>query len=337
MGTISKSNDKEPRTRWSSTVSVRLAEELRTMSKQSHVPMSLLLDEAMDDLIIKYRQYGYEIRKDDNEEMANEHTLKIITIASNKGGVGKSATAGCFSHLLGQRGKKVLLIDTDSQGDVSGDFGYDESAIDEDKRLSNCVLNFCSMSPARPVTDFICETRYGNVDIIPGDESLARTRTPVTDAMMSGINPYASIVNEVRALNKYDYIIMDTRPSIEPDIKPVLIASENVVVPLLTGLKSIEGGNRTIEFMMNIQRQRPDVKIAGIFFNRVNERTQAAHDLIPQAREIYGDFVLKNYIHQNEAVTKAENFRQPLTDRYPASQASKDFSKLLDEVVIRIG
>lgn len=269
--------------------------------------------------------------------MTNEtHEATTIAVCSNKGGVGKTTATSCIGHLLGESGKKVLLIDADPQGNLSRRYGYEPTAHN-DKQLSAAVESYVSNSP-EPIENFIEQTDFPNVDIIPGDDRLTLTRnTLMASVSQFGVNAYKEIINAIVALKKYDYVIIDTRPALDEEISQIMFAVNWLVIPTKASVDSVQGAGQTIQYQVKCRRANPNLRVAGVFFNIVEQNTESAHMTIPALEGQLQNIVMKTKIPKNETAVKSENRTQPMTALYKSCKASKAYKKLLDELVKTIG
>ena len=199
-----------PRTRITSTVSTPLSDKLSIISDVIELPKSELIDEALELLVQKYKARVIT----SGSKGASIFMAKTLAFCSHKGGVGKTTSTACFADLLSKRGYHVLLIDTDSQGNLSKRFGYPPQQHFE-KTLTQLVDDILSDEP-HPVTDFVCATQNKSIDIIPCDDRYAEGVKHMLSAVMLGINAYKLIVHELST--HYDFIIFDTKPAVDDDV-----------------------------------------------------------------------------------------------------------------------
>lgn len=259
----------------------------------------------------------------------------VLCIASDKGGVGKTATAAALCYSLAQRGNKVLLIDSDPQGNLSNKFGFGF-----DNRQENYIGKYIEHKvnhKAIYLEDFIHHNpNFPNIHIIVSDQRL--------DAEYANLdkNPHLStqifkiLCDEVKALHRYDYIVIDTRPALRTEVGSALCASDYVLIPILAAADAIIGANDVFDYIHNLSEITGNpIKVAGVFFNRVSGRTKAFKELDPFVRDSWRDYVLQTIIPQSQDVVNAENNGMPVTKYAPKSKVSLAFEELLDEVVNR--
>lgn len=272
------------------------------------------------------------------------HKATAIVYGCGKGGVGKTTSCVIMGHLLGKQGNKVLIIDADHQGNASKSFGFFED-VNSSNGLFNYLIDFKNnpRRDSRPnVINYIRNTNFENIDIITGDPRLQ------DDEMESGIttleirnklNPLEIMINQIKELDKYDYILIDSRPDMGVVVTSVFQAADYALVPTTITDNALDGATNTVYFIEDLQDAGCKIKLAGVFFTIVDMRTELAKVNIPSAKQNrfkQGD-VLDTIIVQSEQVRKAENLMRPASDAYPTCNAVKNYTKLLAEVVKKIG
>ena len=259
---------------------------------------------------------------------------KTIAICSNKGGVGKTTSAAALGDLLGRQEFRVLLIDTDPQGNLSKRFGYDPKTYRGDIQLSSAVRNILSDNP-KPLKDFVLPTQNKHVDIIPNDDRFEAAKKELMNAVILGINSYRVILQELAP--DYDFIVLDCRPAVDDDIAQIMQAVQYLLIPVNAADDSVDGVTKTLGYAKLCQRANPALRVAGVFFNSINSRTAVAKDYVPQIRAAFKDLMFHTIIPLSEDVHKAESRQAPVSEVYPTGKATRNYSKLLEEVLSRIG
>ena len=318
-----------PRTRITSTISQLLSDKLSVLAEVTGRPKSELIDEALQLLVRRYKDRVIQ----SGNKGASIFMAKILAFCSHKGGVGKTTSAACFADLLSKRGYHVLLIDTDSQGNLSKRFGYPPQQHHE-KTLTQLVDDLLSDTP-HPVADFVCPTQTKGIDIIPCDDRYAEGVKHMLSAVMLGVNVYKLIVHDLSA--SYDFILFDTKPAVDDDVKQVMLATQWVLIPTDAADDSIDGARNTLKFVEAIRRGNPELAVAGALFNAITLRPPVAHDYVPQIREAWGPLMLEPVIPYSQDAKKAEGYHLPVSEKYPSGKISRNFSKLVEEVLNRIG
>lgn len=272
------------------------------------------------------------------------HKATAIVYGCGKGGVGKTTSCVIMGHLLGKQGKKVLIIDADHQGNASKSFGFFED-VSSSNGLFNYLIDFKNnpRRASRPnAINYIRNTNFKNIDIITGDPRLQNDEMEsgiTTLEIRNKINPLEIMIDQVKNLDKYDYILIDSRPDMGVVVTSIFQAADYALVPTTITDNALDGATNTVYFIEDLQDAGCKIKLAGVFFTIVDRRTELAKVNIPSAKQNrfkQGD-VLDTIIVQSEQVRKAENLMRPASDAYPTCNAVKNYAKLLAEVVKKIG
>lgn len=216
---------------------------------------------------------------------------RIITIASQKGGVGKSTTCVNLGIGLAKEGKRVLLIDADAQGNMSSCLG-----VAEPDELDVTLVNLME----KVVNDETWEPGEGilrhdeGVDFLPANIELAGLETTLVN-VMSRETIMRQYVYEMRQL--YDYILIDTMPSLGMMTINALVAADSVLIPVEAAYLSVKGLQQLIKTIGRVHRQlNPGLQIEGILLTKVDRRTNFAKDISEKLRGAYGE---KIHIFEN--------------------------------------
>lgn len=270
---------------------------------------------------------------------------KIICIANHKGGVGKTTTTSALAYLFSKDNKRVLMIDADAQTNLTQTM----NVVSDDKRDIQSAIVAKIMNVDVSVEVFILPTQYENIDIIPGsllieDESfLSRVR----DCKLNeSINPWIELMDSLKALNRYDIILMDSHPSIGLDTLLPMQSCDYILVPLEADERSIAGLSQVYQNIIKSRRRaNPNIKLLGYFFNKVKRNTSSAKDYIPSARKIvpkaladlnYGveeGIFFNATIRDSEDVRKSINYHCAVTEKFANKNIAVDFKKLYKEIV----
>lgn len=330
----------------SASINISLADRLDALSKSVHTNKSRLIDEAIMDLLAKYKYNG----KDGSAMLEKEaqtpvETKHVICIANNKGGVGKTTTTAALAYLFAKQGhQRVLLIDADAQINLTLIM---QAPLNDKQNIKNAILSDIAQS-GLSVDHFITPTQYKGIDIIPGHEIVS------SDAFMEkiksarveyGINPWQDIIEDAKKLQQYDIILIDTHPSNNAETTLPLQASDCVLVPTQPSNNSVAGLYQIYDCIRKSRRATPNLRYLGMFFNCVKQNTSSAKEFIPAAREDIPQeiaamnggkaegTVFQTTIRDSEDVRKAENFQAAVTDKFRNKKIGKDFEKLYEEVL----
>lgn len=317
----------------STPLSADNVEKLKTLSQQKGVPRARVIDEAVDELYQKMEANPQP-----------RHKGVTLCLANNKGGIGKTTTTAAFAHLLAKKGKRVLVIDADPQGNLSMVFRY-MPQTPEDLRdnyigalLRDRMDNVGTPDNARPITDFICSLgEFPRIDLICADLRLDGIYSELNAGGMKYSFVIADIINEIRALDVYDYILIDCRPAMNNEVAMFLAGTDNVIIPVEPALFSVLGANAMAQFVAQNRRVNKNLKILGVFMTKVKDNTSSFHGLQPMVKEGWDKKLFRTTIPYNQDAINSENVVEPVTYRKPACKASKAYAKLIEEVVERIG
>lgn len=251
--------------------------------------------------------------------------MKIIAVSNQKGGVGKTTTATTLAYGLKLRGKKVLLVDCDPQGNSTDTWraknteGY--------PTLSDLLFT------EEPAEACVQHTEIG--DILAGDPVLEDA-----DKHLKGVAGYFRLKKRLEPLmSSYDHIILDTPPNLGILLQNALIAAEGVIVPVTCGRYSLQGMGRFIETVNDVKAQpNPTLRVLGMLLVKYSRRTVLAREVVsglPELTAKLGTSVFDTKIRRTEAVEKAQAHRVPLQRFSPDSTATQDYDALIDEFIER--
>lgn len=248
---------------------------------------------------------------------------KVIAITNQKGGIGKTTTATTVTGILTERGFKTLLIDTDKQCNSSDTF---RAAIDESTTLYDVLLE-----EAHPKTlaEAVQHTEIG--DIVAADPLLCEADSKLTQ---KGIGGYMKLKNAMESVSDYDYVIIDTPPSVDAILRNVLIASDEVIIPMKVGRYSFQGINDLASTIQDARNMNPNLKIAGILRVDMNDKTNAAKDAteaMNQVSSILNTKVFKSVIRQCTKVPEAQDVRKTLIKYARGCNAERDYEDFVEE------
>lgn len=248
---------------------------------------------------------------------------KVITITCQKGGVAKTTTALALASGLYSRGKKILLIDTDPQSNTSYTLGID---------LLNVPTLYEVLRKEKTVSDVIFPVRMG-FDVIPGSLSLA-----LADMEFSQTGrEYLLRESLTEIQEEYDYIVIDTPPSLGILTMNALTASNYVIVPVQADVYSLQGIGQLSQTMQTVKRYcNPGLTIAGILITRYNSRAVLSKDMaamLDDTAKALNTRLFKTKIRECIAIKEAQAQQMDIFTYAPKSNAAKDYDNMIEELM----
>lgn len=248
--------------------------------------------------------------------------MKIIAVSNQKGGVGKTTTATTLAYGLKLRGKRVLLVDCDPQGNSTDTW----RAKNSEGFPTLADLLFTN----EPAESCVQHTEIG--DILAGDPVLEDAEKHLT-----GFAGFFKLKKRLATLEPlYDHIILDTPPNLGILLQNALIAAEGVVVPVTCGRYALQGMGRFIETVDDVKSQpNPDLEVLGLLLVKYAGRTVLAREVVsglPDLTAKLGTGVFDTKIRRTEEVEKAQAHRVPLQRHAPEATAAQDYDALIDEL-----
>lgn len=252
--------------------------------------------------------------------------MKIIAIANQKGGVGKTTTSINLATGLGLKGKKVLLIDLDPQGNTTTGLGAYKSKID--KCMYNVMIDECELD------DVIIKDIYKNVSLAPATINLAGADLYLLEQKDS--KP-AVLKEKIKNLkSRYDYIIIDCPPSLGLINRNALSASDSVLIPIQTEYYALEGLTQLLSSIRLIQKYfNKNLLIEGILLTMFDVRTKSSYEVMTQINQFFKDKVYQTYIPRSIKVSEAPSYGIPIYDYDKNGQGAISYSALVNEVIKR--
>lgn len=246
---------------------------------------------------------------------------KIIAVANQKGGVGKTTTAVSLSAALAMD-KKVLLIDCDPQGNATSGLGIEKS------ELENSVYDVLINGVA--INDIVLKDNFG-LDLVPSIMDLAGAEVELVD-MDDKQYRLKKAVDQVR--DDYDYIILDCPPSLGHITLNALTAADSVLLPLQCEFYALEGLTQLMATIQLVQEQlNENLEIEGLVFTMFDSRTNLAEQVVAEVKEHFPGKVYETKIPRNVRLSEAPSYGQPIFAYAPTSKGAIAYMDLAEEVV----
>ena len=248
---------------------------------------------------------------------------KIIAFANQKGGVGKTTTAVNLAACLAKEGRKVLLIDSDPQGNATSGLGFDKR--DVKKCIYDALINEV------PMADTLKHTAYENLDVIPATIQLAGAEIELVSLM----NREGRLKNALeRIKHDYDYVIIDCPPSLGLLTINALTAASSVMIPVQCEFYALEGITMLMNTIQLVQRNlNPALKLEGVVMTMFDSRTNLAQDVVEEVKKYFKTKMYKTIVPRNVRLSEAPSHGMPVIDYDSKSKGAQVYMELAQEVI----
>ena len=248
---------------------------------------------------------------------------KVFVFVNQKGGVGKTTSAINIGADIARAGKKVLLVDFDSQGNMSSGVGASK------KKPTIYEL----MAEQATAEETIKKTKVENLDVISASIDLSGAAIELVDQD----NREFYLKNALAPVrDKYDFILIDCPPSLGILTLNGLAAADAVLVPMQCEYFALEGITLLLQTVKRVQSTtNPNLAIGGIFFTMYDSRTRLAQDVVRNVQAYFKNFVFNTIIPRNIRLSEAPSHGQPICLYDPACVGAKSYKKLAEEVINR--
>ena len=245
---------------------------------------------------------------------------KIISIANQKGGVGKTTTAVNLCTILAKKGRKILLIDTDPQGNATSGLG-----VEKETEFSTYDL-LISDTSAR---DIIKETSIKNLKISPSNMNLAGAEVQLV-SMMSREQRMKEKLDEIK--DEYDFIFIDCPPSLGLITLNAFTASDSVLIPVQCEYYALEGLGQLLNTIELVRKHlNKNLYIEGALLTMYDIRTNLANQVVKEVKKFFQNKVYKSVIPRNVRVSEAPSYGMPITVYDPKSKGARSYEKFAKE------
>lgn len=249
----------------------------------------------------------------------------VLTLANQKGGVGKTTTAVNLAAFLGKKKKKVLVIDLDPQGNATSGLGIDKSELDT--TIYDVLVN------DEPMADSIWDSSANNVSIVPTNINLAGAEIELVN-VMSRENVLKEALKPVK--DDYDYIIIDCPPSLSILTINALTTSDGIIIPIQGEYYALEGLTQLIDTINIVKKKlNKNLSILGVVLTMFDRRTQLTRQVQEEVENYFGDKVFNTVIPRNVRLAEAPSHGVAILDYDKASKGAKAYESLASEVIKR--
>ncbi len=253
----------------------------------------------------------------------SQNVAKIIAIANQKGGVGKTTTAINLSSCIAHLGKKVLLVDIDAQGNTTSGLGIDKTSLE--KSVYDVLIN------GMDIKDVVIDTCQENLSLCPSSIELAGAEIELV-SMMSRETILNEALTEVKA--DYDYILIDCPPSLGLVTLNALTASNSVLVPIQCEFYALEGLSQLMNTISLVRKRlNRGLEVDGLVLTMFDSRTNLSIQIVEEIKNHFGDNVYSTLIPRNVRLSEAPSYGLPIIMYDPKCAGANAYIELAKEVI----
>ncbi len=251
--------------------------------------------------------------------------VKIIVIANQKGGVGKTTTAVNLSACLAMLSYKVLLLDIDPQGNATSGIGM------EKKHIKHCIYD--ALINDYPLDKIIKKTNIENLDVVPASIQLAGAEIELVATMSREVRLKKILAN---VAEKYQYILIDSPPSLGLLTVNALTAAEAVLIPIQCEYYALEGLGQLVKTVELVRKHlNPSLRLEGVLMTMYDGRINLARQVVEEVKKHFGEIVYNTLIYRNIRLSEAPSYGLPIIDYDPKSKGAIAYQELAKEVINR--
>ena len=247
---------------------------------------------------------------------------KIIAVANQKGGVGKTTTSVNLSAAFAEMGKRVLMIDCDPQGNATSGLGIEKDGLE--LSIYDALIN------DTPMEEIIIQTQFG-LDVVPSVMDLAGAEVELVNLedKQYRLKKAVELVKE-----KYDYILIDCPPSLGHVTLNALTAADSVLLPLQCEFYALEGLSQLLSTVQLVQEQLNEkLRIEGLVLTMYDSRTNLAEQVVEEVKTHFPDMVYATKIPRNVRLSEAPSFGKPIFAYASSSKGAQAYMSLAEEVI----
>jgi len=249
----------------------------------------------------------------------------VISVTNQKGGVGKTTSAVNIAYYLAKQGKKTLLIDFDPQGNATSGLGFDKQALTG--TMSDVILE------TKELIDIIMLTEHKNLSIAPATSVLANTEVELAQANRR----FTRLKNAIGTISGYDFIVIDSPPSLSLLTVNGLIAARYVLLPVQAEFYALEGLGQLLETMKLVRKSmNPTLDLLGVLPTMVDGRTTLSGQVHEEIKKHFPGKVFKTTIPRNIRLAEAPSHGLPVGAYDKFSKGARAYKAVTKEVLQRV-
>lgn len=247
---------------------------------------------------------------------------KVISVANQKGGVGKTTTTVNLGTILAKKGKKVLLIDADPQGNATSGLGVDKEV---ELSLYDVLVN------ETEIKETIQDTMIKNLKVCPSNINLAGAEVELVSMMSREQRLKEKLENEKE---NFDYVLIDCPPSLGLITLNSFTASDSVLIPVQCEYYALEGLGQLINTINLVKKHlNKDIQIEGALLTMYDIRTNLSNQVVKEVKRYFENKVYKTVIPRNVRLSEAPSYGMPITEYDPRSKGAKSYMKFAKEFI----
>lgn len=250
---------------------------------------------------------------------------KIIAIANQKGGVGKTTTAVNLGAALGVLEKKVLLIDADPQANATSGLGIDVQSVQWG--------TYQLLEHSIKIEEAILSTASPNLDLVPSHIDLVASEIELVDKESREYMLKKALIG---ILKQYDYILIDCAPSLGLITLNSLVAADAVIIPIQCEYFALEGLGKLLNTIKSVQKlHNKDLDIEGLLLTMYDTRLRLSNQVVEEVKKHFGKMVFKTIIQRNIRLSEAPSFGEDIISYDASSRGAKSYLSLGSEIIKR--
>jgi chromosome partitioning protein len=247
---------------------------------------------------------------------------RILAITNQKGGVGKTTTAVNLGAALARRGRRVLLVDVDPQGNTTSGLGIEKSD------LECCIYD--AVLGSKPVTSVLVGTSVSGLDLVPATLRLAGAEVELVSALARERRLAKALAP---LLESYDFILIDCPPSLGLLTMNALAAAQGVLVPIQCEFYALEGLGQLMQVVEMVREHlNPDLAVQGVLLTLYDSRLNLSEQVAEEVRRHFGPLVYHTVIPRNVKLAEAPSFGKPVIEYDAGSRGARAYLELAREV-----